>query len=75
MSASRSSIWANEHAASQVRATVQSFLSFAENAGEIALGFSLALVAEFVGIAEAMTAGAVVLSVTICLITSHHRTR
>ncbi len=70
-----SSIWANEHAASHVRATVQSFLSFAENAGEIALGFLLALVAEFIGIAESMIAGAVVLSVAVALTLIRGHTR
>lgn len=69
-----SSIWANEHAASHVRATVQSFLSLVENAGEIALGFLLALVAEFMGINAAMLAGGVVISVTIYLVITRGKT-
>ena len=70
-----SSIWANEHATSQVRATVQSFLSLAENAGEIAVGFSLALVAEFSGIASAVIAGGVVLVATIYLVITQGQPR
>lgn len=70
-----SSIWANEHASSDVRATVQSFLSLAENAGEIALGFSLALVAEFVGIDTAVIAGGVLVSATIYLVVTSPETR
>ncbi|MEJ2239982.1 MAG: hypothetical protein P8X82_16955, partial [Gemmatimonadales bacterium] len=70
-----SSIWANEHAKSCVRATVQSFLSLAENAGEIALGFSLALVAEFFGITGAVLAGGVVLSATVFLVITRGQTK
>lgn len=70
-----SSIWANEHAASYVRATIQSFLSLAENAGEIALGFSLALVAQFLGIDGAVIAGGVVLSVTTFLVITGGQTK
>jgi MFS family permease len=70
-----SSIWANEHAASDVRATVQSFLSLAENSGEIALGFSLAVVAELFGIDETVIAAAVILSVTMYLVITQGQTK
>jgi hypothetical protein len=43
-------IWVNRRTTSEVRATVRSFLSQAECAGEIASGFPLAVVAQAAGI-------------------------
>jgi MFS family permease len=54
-------IWVNRRTTSEVRATVHSFLSQAECAGEIASGFPLAVVAQAAGIPAAlMTSGALV---------------
>ncbi len=47
-------IWSNEHARSDIRATVQSLLSLSEHGGEIVIGFTLALVAEHLGVSSAM---------------------
>lgn len=47
-------IWVNRRATSEVRATVQSLLAQVEYAGEIALGISLAMLAESTSIATAM---------------------
>ncbi len=47
-------IWVNRRVASEVRATVQSFLAQAEYAGEIVLGVSLGLVAQASGIGASM---------------------
>jgi len=54
-------IWVNRRTTSEVRATVRSFLSQAECAGEIASGFPLAVVAQAAGIPAAlMTSGALI---------------
>jgi MFS family permease len=54
-------IWVNRRTTSEVRATVHSFLSQAECAGEIASGFPLAVVAQAAGIPAAlMTSGALI---------------
>ena len=54
-------IWVNRRTTSEVRATVHSFLSQAECAGELASGFPLAVVAQTAGIPAAlMTSGALV---------------
>jgi MFS family permease len=54
-------IWVNRRTTSEVRATVHSFLSQAECAGEIASGFPLAVVAQAAGIPVAlMTSGALI---------------
>lgn len=47
-------IWVNRRTTSDVRATVQSFLSQVEFVGEIALGLSLGVVAEVAGLSVAM---------------------
>ncbi len=47
-------VWANKNSTNDVRATVQSFLSLAENTGEATLGFCLAIVASYAGISTAM---------------------
>ena len=55
-------VWTNENATSEVRATVQSFLSLAENLGELTLGFTLAIVANYAGIPAAMVGGCIILA-------------
>jgi predicted MFS family arabinose efflux permease len=50
-----SEIWVNRRASSDVRATVQSFLSQAEYLGEITLGITLGLLAQATNIPVAMT--------------------
>lgn len=50
-----SEIWVNRRASSDVRATVQSFLSQAEYLGEIALGITLGLLAQATNISVAIT--------------------
>lgn len=50
-------IWVNRRTTSDVRATVQSFLSQAEFVGEIALGLSLGVVAELADLPAAMAGG------------------
>ena len=47
-------VWSNAHASNETRATVQSFLSLAENVGEVSLGFALAVIASYAGIPAAM---------------------
>jgi MFS family permease len=51
-------IWVNRRTTSDVRATVHSFLSQAESAGEIAFGFGLAALAGAAGIPAALIAAA-----------------
>jgi MFS family permease len=54
-------IWVNRRTTSEVRATVHSFLSQAECAGELASGFPLAVVAQAAGIPAALiTSGALI---------------
>ena len=52
-------IWLNNHARSESRATLQSFLSFSENLGEITLGFALGLFAQMAGISLAVSVAGV----------------
>lgn len=66
-------IWANKNATSDVRATIQSFLSLAENLGEVTLGFCLALIATYASIPAAMVASCVVLSCLGVLVETHSR--
>lgn len=54
-------IWVNGRVASEVRATMHSFLGQAETMGEIASGFTLALVAGLTGIPAALTISAALL--------------
>ncbi len=61
-------VWANKHATSQIRATVQSFLSLAENLGEVSLGFGLAILASYAGIPAAMIGSAVILLLVAVLV-------
>jgi flagellar biogenesis protein FliO len=56
-------VWVNKRTTSDVRATVQSFVSQAEYAGEIVLGLGLALVAVAAGTAGAIAGSAVLLAV------------
>jgi predicted MFS family arabinose efflux permease len=54
-------IWVNRRTASDIRATVQSFLSQAESVGEIIGGFALAVLAQAAGISAALlTSGALI---------------
>ncbi len=53
-----SGIWVNRRAASDVRATVQSFLARTEYLGEILLGIALGLLAQATSIAAAMLGAA-----------------
>jgi hypothetical protein len=54
-------IWVNRRTTSEVRATVHSFLSQAECAGEIASGLPLAVVAQAAGVPAAlMSSGALI---------------
>jgi predicted MFS family arabinose efflux permease len=56
-------IWVNRRTTSDVRATVHSFLSQAECAGEIISGFALAVLAQAAGISGALlAAGAIIAS-------------
>lgn len=66
-------IWSNEHASSDVRATVQSLLSLSEHGGEIVIGFSLALVANRFGISLAMIGSCVVLLIAVVLVRERRR--
>ena len=61
-------IWMNERAESQVRATLQSFLSQAENLGEVSIGFSLGVMAEMTGISSAMFASTLFVATAAILI-------
>ena len=63
-----SAIWMNERAESQVRATLQSFLSQAENLGEVTIGFSLGVLAEMADISSAMVGSVIVAAVAGILI-------
>ena len=63
-------IWANQNASSDVRATIQSFLSLAENLGEMTLGFSLAIVASYAGIPAAVIGSCTILVGVVLLVES-----
>lgn len=58
-------VWINQRSQSQERATLQSFLSQAENLGEVILGFGLGVVAEFVGMPVALIAASVTVAFAI----------
>lgn len=60
-------IWTNSHANSQSRATLQSLLSVAENAGEIVLGFSLAILSGLLGLKGALVIAAALMLITMLL--------
>ena len=66
-------VWANQHATSQLRATVQSFLSVAENIGEVGLGFLLAVVASYGGISAAMVGGSAIFALVVVLVERRSR--
>lgn len=59
-----STIWVNRHTTSDVRATMQSFLSQAESLGEICGGFVLAALAQARGISVTLLTAAALLIVT-----------
>lgn len=61
-------IWVNRRARTEVRATVQSLLAQAEYAGEIALGLSLAVVAQVAGLASAFIGAGALLLLTAALV-------
>jgi len=61
-------IWVNGRTPSEVRATVQSFLAQAESAGEIALGLSLAVVAQGAGLPLAFAGASALLLFTTALL-------
>ena len=65
------SIWVNQQAVSNLRATLQSFVAQAENLGEISLGFALGLCAQWVGIGPAVMIAAVIVLFAGSLIGQH----
>ncbi len=65
-------IWVNRRTASDVRATVHSFLAQAEYLGEIVVGFSLAFLARTTTLTIALTGAALIMTAT-CLLVSLHR--
>jgi MFS family permease len=62
------SIWVNQRATSDVRATVQSFLGQAEAMGEVGGGIALGLVAQRLGVPIALTCSAALFVLTALLI-------
>jgi hypothetical protein len=65
-------IWVNRRATSDVRATLQSFLTQVESTGEIAGGIALAIVARSTSIGVALTCAAALLAVA-CLTVTRSR--
>lgn len=63
-------IWVNRRTASDVRATVHSFLAQAEYLGEIIVGFSLALLARATTVTVALTGAAFVMVAAAVLVSS-----
>lgn len=61
-------IWINARSTSRSRATLQAFLSQAENLGEVTVGFTLALIAEFAGIPLASIGATCVVIAAVALI-------
>lgn len=61
-------VWVNRRTTSEVRATVHSLLGQAEYAGEIALGLSLAVVAQLAGLPLAFIGASVLLMLTAALV-------
>ena len=68
-------IWVNARTASDVRATVHSFLSQAEYLGEITLGFGLGALAQATGIAAAMLGACGLVALTGVLVVRARRAR
>jgi predicted MFS family arabinose efflux permease len=68
-------IWINRRTTDRVRATVHSFLSQAENLGEILFGITLGLVAQSGGISAALTAAAALLGCAAVLVVVATRDR
>lgn len=66
-------VWANDRATNEVRATVQSFLAQAENAGEVSLGLGLGILAQAAGITSAMVGSAILVVCAISLIVADER--
>lgn len=62
------SIWVNQRATSDVRATVQSFLGQAEAVGEVGGGIALGLVAQQLGISTALVCSASLFALTVLLV-------
>jgi MFS family permease len=68
-------IWVNRRTTSEVRATVHSFLSQAECAGEIASGFPLAVVAQAAGIPAALMTSSALISCVAAMVAPLKRRR
>ncbi|XOV84896.1 MAG: MFS transporter [bacterium] len=68
-------IWMNDRSTSDVRATMQSFLSQAENFGEMSIGFCLGVIAQLYAISSAMFGAVVVVAIAACLIFSKQNYR
>lgn len=62
------SIWVNQRATSEVRATVQSFLGQAEAIGEVGGGIALGIVAQQLGISTALVCSASLFGLTVLLV-------
>ena len=69
------SIWVNQRATSNVRATVQSFLGQAEAMGEVGGGIALGIVAQQLGISTALVCSAGLFALTVLLVRSFDRVR
>lgn len=61
-------VWVNGRSRSQERATLQSFLSQAENLGEVVVGVGLALIAQSAGIPWAFACAAFIVFMAGCLL-------
>jgi hypothetical protein len=68
LTATIGTIWVNQEATAEVRATVHSFVAQAEYAGEIACGGAIAVVAHLVGLSPALAACGALFLVAIVLI-------
>lgn len=62
------SIWVNQRATSEVRATVQSFLGQAEAVGEVGGGIALGIVAQQLGLSTALVCSASLFALTVLLV-------
>jgi len=68
-------IWVNRRTTSDVRATVHSFLSQAESAGEICGGFALAVVARAAGIPATLVISGALIALAGVIVTRSHADR
>ena len=67
-------VWVNARSQSRERATLQSFLSQAENLGEVVIGASLAVIAQSAGVPFAFLCASIVVFAALGL-TVHLRTK